>query len=216
MRNLDSRTFYEVLQVSEDADVNDIKRAYHDALEIYSDDALVTYTLFSDQQRSGILKSIETAFDTLMDEKKRAHYNRMLAESGQAYMAADVDRSGKHFGPHSHALNKSTADGLDAWVRMKSTDGQIKAMVDSILGKDEISGKDLKRLRHAFGIERSEIYEVTRISGDVLTHIEEDRFDALPPQIYLKQFLRSYAEIFQIDPEHILNGYLKNMSHVVK
>ena len=210
------RTFYEVLQVSEDADVNDIKRAYHDALAIYNDDALVTYTLFSDQQRSGILKSIETAFDTLMDEKKRAHYNSMLAESGQAHMAADVDRSGKHFGPLSHALNKSEADGLESWVRMKLTDGQIKTMVDAILGKDDISGQDLKRLRHAFGIERSEIYEVTRISGDMLLHIEEDRFDALPPQIYLRQFLRSYAEIFQIDPEHILNGYLKNMSHVVK
>ncbi|MGD9246538.1 MAG: helix-turn-helix domain-containing protein [Desulfobacteraceae bacterium] len=212
MKNLDSRTFYEVLQVPEDAKNCDIKRAYHDALEIYSDNALVTYTLFSDQQRSEILKSIKTAFDTLIDEKKRADYNRMLTKSGQAFTSAGADRVGKQFHILSYALNKSKADVLDSWVRMKLTDGKITTMVDTILGKDEISGLDLKRLRRAFGIELSEIYEVTRISKDMITYIEEDRFDALPAQIYLKQFLRSYAEIFQIDPEHIIHGYLKNMS----
>ena len=46
----------------------------------------------------------------------------------------------------------------------------------------------------------------------MITHIEEDRYDELPAQIYLKQFLRSIAEIFQIDPEPIIHGYLKSMS----
>jgi len=212
MKDLDSRTFYEVLQVPEDADAEDIKRAYLDAMAIYDDDALVTYSLFSEQQRSEILKSIENAFDTLIDEKKRAQYNRMLADSGQTSTTDAGERAGKHFDLNLYALNQSKADGLDSWVRMKLTDGQIKSMIDALQAKDHISGVDLKRLRRAFGIELSEIYEVTRISRTMITHIEEDRYDALPAQIYLKQFLRSYAEIFQIDPEHIINGYLKNMS----
>ncbi len=212
MKDLDNRTFYEVLQVPEDADVGDIKRAYLDALAMYDDDALVTYSLFSEQQRTEILKSIEKAYDTLIDEKKRARYNQMLANSGQSTTTADVERVGKQFDLVSYALHQSKADGLDAWVRMKMTDGQIKEMVDTLLDQDLISGAELKRLRSAFGIELSEIYEVTRISRTMITHIEEDHYDALPAQIYLKQFLRSYAEIFQIEPEHIIDGYLKNMS----
>lgn len=211
MKTLDHKTYYEVLEVPTDAGAVDIKRAYHDALATYGDDALVTYSLFSDEQRSEILRMIECAFDTLIDEEKRSQYNRQLRNASPAKgMAVGQPRPGTD--PLASALNDSKGDSLQIWVRMKSGDKEIQTMVRKMLDQDRISGKDLKKLRSVFGIELSEIYEVTRISRSVLTLIEEDRFDELPAEIYLKRFLRSYAEILQIDPQIVVDGYLKNMA----
>lgn len=211
MKTLDSKTYYEILEVPADASVRDIKRAYHDALAMYDADALVTYSLFSDKEREDILASIENAFDTLIDERKRVIYNRMLADSGQTVKAVAYGRTGKQIDLVSYALEKSKADSLHCWVQMKSADGKIRSMVDAVCAKEDISGKDLKALRCAFGIEISEIYAMTRISGSMIKNIEEDRFEVLPAEIYLKQFLRSYAEILQLDPQHIMAGYLRYM-----
>lgn len=212
MKTLERKTYYEVLDVSVDASACDIKRAYDDALAIYDDDALVTYSLFSEEQRADILNDIEIAFETLIDNNKRINYNRQLLESGKMITASTFEQTGAPTDFLSDTLNKSKTDGLRSWVKMKSADRKIAALVDAVLSKDAISGKDLKKLRLTFGIETSEIYESARISGSMIKNIEDDRFDALPAIIYLKQFLRSYAEILQINAQPIIAGYLKNMS----
>ncbi len=79
-----------------------------------------------------------------------------------------------------------------------------------------ISGSDLKKLRKTVGIELSEIDVVTKISVIVLRSIEENQLENLPADIYLKNFLKSYAEILQIDSQRIVDGYLKNISLIQK
>lgn len=212
MKTLDRKTYYEVLDVSVDANACDIKRAYHDALAIYDDDALVTYSLFSEEQRAEILNDIEIAFETLIDSNKRINYNRHLLESGKMFTTSVFEKTDTQVDFLSDALNESKTDDLRSWVKMKSADGKVTALVDAVLSKDEISGEDLKELRCTLGVETSEIYEIARISGSMIKNIEEDRFDALPAEIYLKQFLRSYAEILQINAQPVIAGYLKNMS----
>ena len=76
-----------------------------------------------------------------------------------------------------------------------------------------ISGNDLIKLRRALKIDLAEIYVVTKISISVLKSIEENLFEDLPADVYLKNFLKSYAEILQIDPLRVVNGYLKNILH---
>jgi len=67
-------------------------------------------------------------------------------------------------------------------------------------------------LREAIGIDLEEVFEVTRISMPILDAIERDLVEKLPPVVYLKNFLRSYAQILHVDPEKISEGYIKNMS----
>ncbi|MHC4458661.1 MAG: helix-turn-helix domain-containing protein [Planctomycetota bacterium] len=74
----------------------------------------------------------------------------------------------------------------------------------------------MKKLRKTVGIELSEIDVVTKISVIVLRSIEENQLENLPADIYLKNFLKSYAEILQIDSQRIVDGYLKNISLIQK
>ena len=66
------------------------------------------------------------------------------------------------------------------------------------------------------GIELEEIYEITRINVSILKSIENNQFGRLPPIIYLKNFLKSYTEILQIDSKRIVDGYMKNMDLIEK
>ncbi|UCH21072.1 MAG: DnaJ domain-containing protein [Deltaproteobacteria bacterium] len=83
MKSLDNLNYYEILKIPVNASFIEIKRAYRDALSIYSEDSLATYSLFSKDERDNILKVIEKAFLTLIDENKRAIYDKELVEYGQ-------------------------------------------------------------------------------------------------------------------------------------
>jgi cytoskeleton protein RodZ len=74
-----------------------------------------------------------------------------------------------------------------------------------------LSGFELKQLREAYGIELTEIYAITRINADILTRIETNQFDDLPAKVYLRHFLKTYAELLHLDPARVADSYLKCM-----
>lgn len=201
--------YYDILKVSADAGTSELKRAYRDALAIYDDDALATYSLFSDDQRAELLAVIESAYQTLLDTKKRAVYNQMLLDSGQVEPSFFPLTDQKQLSVRAQAQSHSAS--LATWIRKKSRETNVKVLIDALKEKERVSGADLRGIREALGIDASEIYDIAKISSTVLSSIENDCFDDLPTVLYIKQFLSSLAEILQLDPMHIVNGYLKNM-----
>lgn len=212
MKIFEDENYYQILNVPGGATAIEIRRAYQDTLEIYKEDSIVTYSLFPPDQREVLLQAIEEAFDTLIDENRRTAYNRMLVETGRVapdfFLRRPTEKPVVLSSPEGISKEKS----LRQWVSKKSESPDIRALIKQVLSQESLSGGDLKRLREAFGIEISEIYAVTRISSSVLNIIEADRFDDLPAEIYLKQFLKSYAEILQIDPQHVVEGYFRFMA----
>ncbi|MEJ2660866.1 MAG: helix-turn-helix domain-containing protein [Desulfobacteraceae bacterium] len=211
MKTFEGENYYQILNVAGGASAIEIRRAYLNTLEIYKQDSIATYSLFSTEQREVFLQIIEKAFDTLIDEDKRAAYNQMLVDTGQVDPVTFFRQSSEKPAAHSDNQGISKEKSLSQWVQKKSEAPEIKSLVDQIHSKELLSGQDLKHLRETLGIEIQEIYAVTRISSSILNMIEADRFDDLPAEIYLKQFLKSYAEILQIDPRHVVEGYFKLM-----
>lgn len=211
MRSFKGQNFYQILQVSLDATLSDIKQAYRDALDLYEEDSLATLSLFSDELRDELLRAIETAFLTLSDDEKRAAYNETLLKSGQVDTADLTSAVPEKSRVASQGSTASKSNNLDCWVAKKSSEPEIRKLVDKLVSDSLVTGRDLKQLREAFGIEISEIYEITKISPTNISLIEQDRFKDLPAEIYLKMYLRSYAEILQINPTRIVDGYLQYM-----
>lgn len=211
MRSFKGQNFYQILQVSPNATLSDIKQAYRDALDLYEEDSLATLTLFSDEQRAELLRDIETAFLTLIDDDKRAAYNEVLLDSGQLGVVDLTSAAPKKSRVDSQDSAASKISNLERWVAKKSSEPEIRKLIDRIFSDNLVTGKDLKRLRESVGIEIAEIYEITKISPTNISLIEQERFKDLPAEIYLKMYLRSYAEILQIDPTHIVDGYLQYM-----
>jgi DnaJ-class molecular chaperone len=215
MKNLDGLTYYELLKIPENSSSFEIKRAYQDALSLYNEDSLLTYSLFSDEERDKILEMVKEAYSTLIDENKRAVYDRFLGNSGQIEVSMTSVQN-QRTPPHAHRFNMTDSDNFDEIIRKKSRKKETETLYDEVLSKDLISGDDLKKMRKAAGIELSKINAVTRISISVLKSMEENRIEGLPPNIYLKNFLSQYAGILQIDSQKIIDGYLKHIASVQK
>jgi curved DNA-binding protein CbpA len=211
MKSFDGLNCYEILKIPTNSPSFEIKRAYRDALSIYDEDSPVTYSLFSNEERDNILKTIKEAFLTLIDEHKRAAYDTILVDSGQVDLAITSIINQKK--PVTfYTGNMTNIYNFAERVRKKSREKEVEKLLNEILSKDSISGDDLRKLREAFEVEISEINSITRISVSVIKSMEENRIEDLPPDLYLKNFLKLYAEILQIDPQRIIDGYLKNIS----
>lgn len=216
MKTFENQTYYEVLKIPIDADLSTIKRAYREALDTYRDDALATYSLFTEEQRTQLLQTIETAFHTLIDTGKRTAYDQLLIDSGKIDESPQQPTASNESSTSDRSLDRSidTAPPQDirSRVRAKFEDEEIQRLADQVVSKDLVSGVDLRRIREALEVELSEIFEITRISKTTLIGIEENQYGQLPAEVFLKSFLKSYAEILQIDPQRVIEGYLKYMA----
>lgn len=211
MKNFEELTYYEILKIPANSSSFEIKHAYKDALSIYNENSLVTHSLFSNEERDNILQTLKEAFLTLTDENKRAAYDSILGDSGQIELLITSIQNQKK-PARIHTDNTIDNDNFAERVRKKSSEKEVEKLLNEILSKDSISGDDLKKLREALEVEISEINAITRISVSVIKSMEENRIEDLPPGLYLKNFLKLYVETLQIDPQRIVDGYLKNIS----
>jgi hypothetical protein len=80
MNKFEEFNYYEILEISVNASSFEIRRAYRNALEVYSDHSLLTYSLFSVEERVNILKKLEDAYNTLIDRTRRTTYDASLSD----------------------------------------------------------------------------------------------------------------------------------------
>ena len=68
-------------------------------------------------------------------------------------------------------------------------------------------GERLEEARKKKGISLREAAEATKIRGDYLQQFENNRFDINLTEIYVRGFLRSYANYLKLPGDKILNDY---------
>ncbi len=211
MKKFQGLNYYEVLEVHPSASDFELRQAYKDAIAIYDEDALASYSLFEEGEREEILQKIETAFSTLIDKHARAAYDKALLDSGKIDPSLLEQQGRKKPIPLFPSRNSFDQDAFSKRVKEKTVARDPSEISGQILSKEQISGEDLKKLREFTGITLEEIFEVTRIGVNTLKAIEENDFESLPTSVYLKNFLKTYAEFLKIDPKRVIDGYMKNI-----
>ena len=68
-------------------------------------------------------------------------------------------------------------------------------------------GNSLREARYRQQLELSEIEQATKIRARYLQALEEEEFDSLPAQAYVKGFLRNYAEYLGLDGQLYVDEY---------
>ena len=212
MKKFDGLNYYEILKIPMTSSYFEIKRAYKDTLSLYNEDSIVTYSLFSNEERDKIIEEIQNAFSTLTNDQKRATYDQMLVDSGQVETSIPSREKQYTSTPLSSTHTSVNESHLYSRVKEKLLMEDVRTLSDEILLKERLSGDDLKKLRKAVDVKIQEIQHITKIRTSVLKAIEENRFEELPPDTYLRSFLRSYAKILQINPQKVIDGYSKTIS----
>jgi len=224
MNTFDELDYYQILEVETDASFSSIRQAYQDALSLYLEDTIVSDAFFSDTEKEQIIEEIEQAFSVLYDKDKRKAYDRycgiehvpMDSNSFMGFDEANNNEQGdsKVNTPEPIFSDNRPVNRTEIMTRIKeiSLTQEVKALAEDISAKENISGKDIRKLRKSLGLTVDKVYEITRVSASTIRQIENDEFESLPPTVYLKGFLTSYAEVLHLPSETIINGYLSSMT----
>lgn len=188
MKSLDERNYYELLEVPEDAPKVAVQEAFFSSRSLFDQESAVSYNFFSDQEREGLLHRLQQAYETLMDDQKRMEYDRKIFNRVGKWYSPPVERPiPVVHDPSAKREHRSTLP-LEAFA---GEDGRIS----------------LKRLREAHGVSLEEVSRVTRIRGAMIIALENRDIRKLPPEIYVKGYLKSYAETLGIDPQRLIEAY---------
>lgn len=205
------QNFYELLGIEFDVSSFEISRAYKENYQLYHEDSLVSYSLFSREEREKILARLDEAYATLIDEKKRSGYDQSLIECGILKEGMKSQDGRKTIGLISDS--KVSTNNTILAIR-----NELKAMVSSnpviqeILTHDALWGKDLKRIRDELGVSLEIIREMTKVRVTFLRAIEEDEYEKAPSRMFLKSYVKVYAQSIGLDGDFVASRYLNKIS----
>jgi curved DNA-binding protein CbpA len=188
MKGIAEQTYYEILEVSSTATPKEIQKAYENAKETFHTDSLAVYSLFTGQEIQEIQVAIEEAYRVLMDEESRKSYDQ------SHYQILDQQQSEKPPEmPVPLREKKPPPASVDVPVHV---------------GEGIYRGKTLKQIRERMSIDLETIAQETRINLKTLELIEGEDLEKLPPLVYLKGFLKGYAQSLGLDPPKVVEEYL--------
>lgn len=73
--------------------------------------------------------------------------------------------------------------------------------------KGGLGGEALREIRERLGLTLEDVSSCTKVTKGALRAIEDEDFDALPPWIYVKGFLRAYAKMLKVDAEEVVRAF---------
>jgi DnaJ-class molecular chaperone len=193
MIRIGEQTHYEVLEISPDATHREIQQAYEHAKETFQNDSVAVYSLFSEKEMQDIQAAVEEAYRVLMDEALRKDYD-------QSHLSAL-----KLKWPKSEQLPEAPESPMEKKTYLPFSEISID------VGEGPYRGRMLKQIREKIGIELKTISSETKINLKILECIEEENVARLPAQVYLKGFLKGYAQCLGLDPKKVIEDYLGSM-----
>lgn len=155
MTELSNKTYYELLGVSKEATLEEIKTSYKEIARIYHPDSNFYTEIIEDRidgDEMSVFKAITAAYNTLIDAEKRALYNQTLPPDLKDWEDSHADVWTKPRGPHSGAFDPAsdklqtvrkntvgTGAVFGATPRKSAFDGfgnpDVQSMADIIRGK---------------------------------------------------------------------------------
>jgi hypothetical protein len=199
LKKLAHLTHYDLLEVGVEATNQQVEESFHRMMDAFDRDSPAIYSLFSEDERRDVVDRVREAYRILSNTKNRREYNRWLVEQGILPRLPRVL-------PDRDAMPPSVVPG-------EPLDGDTVVTPPPVEGdlfetEGPLSGAAFRRMRRDRGLTLDELAATLRISRPYLEAIEDDDYDNLPPEVYLRGFVRAYARALKLDEEIWGGGYL--------
>ena len=198
MKPLSDMNHYEVLEVPPDATEDDVERAYRVAAATYETDSLATYSLYEENELDAIRERIEQAYRVLASNEARESYDESLGGRPPAAQGGRVEIQ-LDFEAGADTRPAEVASEIDEFTDLEHP------------SEGSFDGARLRRTRLARGIEIAQIAQVTKINPRFLRSIEEERFEDLPADVYVRGFVDAYARCVGLAPQRVVPVYMERL-----
>lgn len=249
-------SYYDLLEVSPEADVAEVEEAYRRQMEMLSGESLATYGLFVADDVVHVRQRVEEAYRVLSDPARRGAYDASAGYAPETVEAVAAEAEGP--ARVLEAVASGPSDGVaDAPVAMAEAgpgdlpdggaDGGAEGIVEEPSSEagpadepaaaaphnlppftaepepaparvsdgegveseeDRLDGPAMRAARERKGVTLDTISVRTRIAQYYLEDIEDERFDRLPPPIYLRSYIKQYAAAVGVDEERAVEAYM--------
>jgi len=182
-------TLYDVLGVPRGASDEEVRRAYKRQRELYAQGSLPLVSLLDEEQVRAELGRIQEAYDTILDPVRRRAYNLSTFPETEEQEAPKPART------------PVTQDQLMLQAELAR----------EIHAETEFTGELLRKVRESQGVDLAEIANCTKITAAHLAALEEERYDELPAQVYVRGFVQQLARHLKLDPGQVVKTYMRRM-----
>jgi cytoskeletal protein RodZ len=167
-------------------------KGYFEVLELDSD-ASLTEIKNAYFRLKKLYSTDSVALTPVADEFSKKRRLEVLEKIEEAYKKLNEELKDEH--QKSASFIKSS---------LTSNNGTEGKEADSV----SFSGGLLKQIREKRGIHLYEVALETKIRVKVLEDIENERFDALPQEVYLKAHVSNYARYLLLEPRKVVGDYI--------
>jgi len=211
VKALDEQDHYEVLEVQPGAGGEDIERAYRLTRAAYADGAMGLYSVFSNEDAAVIRGRIDEAYRVLTDPGDRERYDAELGIKRQESitpMAAARDFTDASISDREEYEREARVAAAEV-----ATAVEVIEDVDADIDEENQSfdGAALRRSRMRRGVELDQISDVTKVTVKYLRYIEDEDFDRLPAEVYVRGFVSAYARAIGLDARRVANTYMERV-----
>jgi len=181
-RIVPAESHHDLLEVERGATGEEIRRAHKRVREIFSADALVCYSLFTEPELAHVRTRIQEAFDVLLDPLRRRPYELSVFPDSL-----------------DHEVPRST----------RELDDEPLPPAPEITPDSDFTGALLRAVRQSRGIRIEEISQKTKIGSGYLLAIENDDYAALPAAVYVRGFVSQLAKLLKLDATQVSRTYVR-------
>lgn len=180
---------YQILEIPKQASPRQIQANYEALKKIYSPASPFLPGAVDTDQLQKITKCVEQAYRTLIFLETRREYDRRSLPPSTVNPAAKP--------------GKGDPISLDPEKEEMEIAGE-----EPEISEDEFSGAVLRRVREQKKIPLDHICEITKIRKVHLECIEEENYSDLPPAVFLRGFIRAFAQCLGLDPDEVCVDYM--------
>lgn len=181
-RIVPAESHHDLLEVERGATEEEIRRAHKRVREIFSADALICYSLFTEPELAHVRTRIQEAFDVLLDPLRRRPYELSVFPDSL-----------------DHEVPRST----------RELDDEPLPPAPEITPDSDFTGALLRAVRQSRGIRIEEISQKTKIGSNYLLAIENDDYAGLPAAVYVRGFVSELAKLLKLDATQVSRTYVR-------
>jgi len=205
--------YYERLCLPFDASTREVENAYVSLTTLYSSSSLACFGALCETERIWMVRAIAEANETLRIPERRDRYDREYmkgddADTRKRLMAAAPSQRARLIALAQ--LPAATTPARSVTTQEKGERGVSREQSEELSQTTVVTGAHLRNIRTAKGESLENIAAITKIKVAYLDAIEEDDHERLPAPVFIKGFIKSYAQALGLNPAEIADKYMAN------